>query len=89
MREAVVLSTARTGIGRAYKGSLNDTRSPSMLGHAIAHAVRRATIDPAEIEDAVIGTVLASGTAGMNIARNAVLAAGLPVTVAAQTLGQR
>ncbi len=89
MREAVVLSTARTGITRAHKGSLNDTRSPSMLGHAIAHAVQRATVDPAEIEDAVIGTVLASGTAGMNIARHAVLAAGLPVTVAAQTLDRQ
>ncbi|NDZ17352.1 acetyl-CoA C-acyltransferase [Variovorax sp. WS11] len=89
MREAVVISTARTGIGRAYKGSLNDTRSPSMLGHVIAHAVQRAAVDPAEIEDAVIGTVLASGTAGMNVARNAVLAAGLPVTVAAQTLDRQ
>ena len=89
MREAVVVSTARTGIARSHKGSLNDTRSPSMLGHAIAHAVRRAAVDPAEIEDAVIGTVLASGTAGMNVARNAVLAAGLPVTVAAQTLDRQ
>jgi len=89
MREAVVLSTARTGIGRAYKGSLNDTRSPSMLGHVITHAVQRAAVDPGEIEDAVIGTVLASGTSGMNIARNAVLAAGLPVSVAAQTLDRQ
>jgi acetyl-CoA C-acetyltransferase len=89
MREAVIVSTARTGIGRAYRGSLNDTRSPSTLGHAIAHAVQRAAVDPAEIEDAVIGTVLASGTAGMNIARNAVLAAGLPVTVAGQTLDRQ
>jgi len=89
MREAVILSTARTGIGRAHKGALNDTRSPSMLGHVIAHAVQRASVDPGEIEDAVIGTVLASGTAGMNIARNGVLAAGLPVTVAGQTVDRQ
>jgi acetyl-CoA C-acetyltransferase/acetyl-CoA acyltransferase len=89
MREAVILSTARTGIGRAHKGALNDTRSPSMLGHVIAHAVQRAAVDPGEVEDAVIGTVLASGTAGMNVARNGVLAAGLPVTVAGQTVDRQ
>jgi len=89
MREAVIVSTARTGIGRAYKGALNDTRSPSLLGHVISHAVQRAGVAGAEIEDAVFGTVLSSGTAGMNVARNAVLAAGLPVTVAAQTLDRQ
>ena len=89
MREAVIVSTARTGIGRAYKGSLNNTQSPSMLGHVIEHAVRRAAIDGAEIEDAVVGTVLAAGTAGMNVARNGVLAAGLPDTVAAQTMDRQ
>ena len=89
MREAVIVSTARTGIGRAYKGSLNHTKSPTMLGHAIAHAVRRAGIEGSRIDDAVIGTVLAAGTAGMNVARNAVLAAGLPDTVAAQTMDRQ
>lgn len=89
MKEAVIVSTARTGIGRAYKGSLNHIKSPTMLGHVIAHAVQRAGIDGAEVEDAVIGTVLAAGTAGMNIGRNAVLAAGLPVTVAAQTMDRQ
>lgn len=89
MREAVVVSTARTGIGRAIRGALNDTKSPSMLGHAMAHAVQRAGIEAAEIEDAVIGTVLAAGTAGMNVARNALLAAGLPPTVAAQTVDRQ
>ena len=78
MREAVIVSTARTGIGRAYKGALNNTKSPSMLAHAIAHAVQRAGVDGAEVDDAVIGTVLGAGTAGMNVARNGVLAAGLP-----------
>ena len=89
MREAVIVSTARTGIGRAYKGALNNTKSPSMLAHAIAHAVQRAGVDGAEVEDAVIGTVLGAGTAGMNVARNGVLAAGLPVTVAAQTIDRQ
>jgi acetyl-CoA C-acetyltransferase len=89
MREAVIVSTARTGIGRAYKGALNHTHSPTLLGHAIRHAVQRAGVDGAEIDDAVFGTVLAAGTAGMNIARNAVLAAGLPATVAAQTMDRQ
>ncbi|ROZ75072.1 acetyl-CoA C-acyltransferase [Ramlibacter sp. WS9] len=89
MREAVIVSTARTGIGRAYKGATNNTKSPSLLGHVVAAAVQRAGIDGAEIEDAVFGTVLAAGTAGMNIARNAVLAGGLPVTVAAQTMDRQ
>src|SRR6266850_823604 len=89
MREAVVVSTARTGIGRAYKGALNSTKSPSMLGHVTAHAIQRAGIEGAEVQDAVFGTVLAAGTAGMNVARNAVLAAGLPVTVAAQTIDRQ
>ncbi|SDD53588.1 acetyl-CoA C-acyltransferase [Ruegeria marina] len=89
MKDAVIVSTARTGIGRAFKGALNATKSPTMMGHAISHAVKRAGIDPAEIDDAVIGTVLASGTAGMNLARNAVFAAGLPVSVSAQTIDRQ
>lgn len=89
MREAVIVSTARTGIGRAFRGALNDTKSPTMMGHAIRHAVERARVEGGEIDDAVIGTVLAAGTAGMNVARNAVLAAGLPDTVAAQTIDRQ
>jgi acetyl-CoA C-acetyltransferase len=89
MREAVVVSTARTGIGRAFKGSLNQTKSPSMLAHVMKHALQRARVDGAEIEDAVIGTVLSAGTAGMNVARNAVLAAGLPVSVPGQTMDRQ
>ena len=89
MRDAVIVSTARTGIGRAFKGALNDTKSPTMMGHAIRHAVDRAGLDGTEIDDAVIGTVLAAGTAGLNLARNAVFAAGLPVGVAAQTIDRQ
>jgi acetyl-CoA acetyltransferase family protein len=89
MREAVIVSTARTGIGRAFKGALNHTKSPSMLGHVIAQAVERAHMEGAEVDDVVMGTVLTSGTAGMNLARNAALAAGLPVTVPGQTMDRQ
>lgn len=89
MREAVIVSTARTGIGRAYRGSLNNTKSPTMLGHVIAEAVQRAGVEGVEVEDVVIGTVLTSGTAGMNLARNAALAAGLPVTTPGQTMDRQ
>ncbi|MFV3386761.1 thiolase family protein [Pseudomonas sp. NY15364] len=89
MREAVIVSTARTPIGRAIRGSLNDIKSPSLMGHALRHAVERAAIDPALIEDVVIGSVLTAGTAGSNIARNAVFAAGLPLSVSAQTIDRQ
>jgi len=89
MRDAVIVSTARTGIGRAFRGSLNATKSPSLAGHALAHAVARAGIDPAEVEDVILGTVLAAGTAGMNVARHAALAAGIPVTAAAMTVDRQ
>jgi acetyl-CoA C-acetyltransferase len=86
MKEAVIVSTARTPIGKAYRGALNDIKSPTLMGHAISHAVQRAGIEGAQVDDVVIGTVLTAGTAGMNIARHAALVAGLPVTVAAQTI---
>ncbi len=89
MKEAVIVSTARTGMAKSFRGSLNNTKSPTMLGHAIKHAVERAGIDGAEIDDAVMGTVLTAGTAGNNVARLAVLAAGLPVSVPAQTIDRQ
>jgi len=89
MTTAVVVSTARTPIGRAFRGALNNVRSPTLMAHALRHAADRAQLDPADIEDVVIGTVLAGGTAGMNLARNAALAAGWPVTVAAQTVDRQ
>lgn len=89
MREAVIVSTARTPIGRAFRGAFNDTKSPTLMGHAIKHAVERSGIEADIFEDAVIGTVLSAGTAGGNLARNAVLAAGLPVTVSAQTMDRQ
>ena len=89
MREAVIVSTARTPIGRAFRGSLNNTKSPTMAAHAISHAVARAGIDASEVEDVLIGTVLGAGTAGMNLARNAALAAGMPVTSGAATIDRQ
>lgn len=71
MNDAVIVSTARTPIGKAFRGALNNIKSPTLAGHAIRHAVQRAGVDPAEIDDVVLGTVLAAGTAGMNVARNA------------------
>ena len=89
MTQAVIVSTARTPIGRAYRGALNDIRSPTLMAHAIRHAVKRAGIEGDEVDDVIIGTVLAAGSAGMNVARNALLAAGLPETVAGQTMDRQ
>jgi acetyl-CoA acetyltransferase family protein len=89
MKDAVIVSTARTPIGRAFRGAFNNIKSPTLMGHALNHAVQRAGIDPGEIEDVIVGTVLSAGTAGMNIARNAALAAGIPVTAGAQTVDRQ
>ena len=89
MREAVIVSTARTPIGRAYRGAFNDTQAQQLGGHAIKHAVARAGVDPAEIEDVVMGAALQQGSTGTNIARQAALAGGLPVTVAGMSLDRQ
>lgn len=89
MREAVVVSTARTPIGRAFRGSLNNIKSPTLMGHAIEHAVSRAGVEGSEVEDCIVGTVLGAGTAAMNIARNAAWAGGLPNSAAAQTIDRQ
>ena len=89
MREAVIVSTARTPIGRAFKGSLNNIKSPTMTAHAIQHAVERAGISGDDIEDVIIGSVLNAGTAANNIARLSALAAGLPVTASGQTIDRQ
>jgi acetyl-CoA C-acetyltransferase len=86
VKEAVIVSTARTPIGKAFRGAFNNTKSPTLMGHTIRHAVDRAGIGDEEIDDAIIGTVLAAGTAGYNIGRLACLAAGLPSSVSGQTI---
>lgn len=89
MKDAVIVSTARTPIGRAFRGALNNIKSPTMMAHAISHAVDRSGVEAAEIDDVVIGTVLTAGTAGSNIARHASFAAGLPASVSAQTIDRQ
>ncbi len=89
MREAVIVSTARTPIGRAYRGAFNATPSPTLAGHAIAHAVARAGIEGAEVDDVVMGCALQQGVQGGNIARLALLRAGLPVTVSGQSMDRQ
>jgi acetyl-CoA C-acetyltransferase len=89
MREAVIVSTARTPIGKAYRGAFNDTQAQALAGHVVAEAVRRAGIDPAEIEDVVLGAALQQGSSGYNIARQAAIRAGLPVSVAGMTVDRQ
>ena len=89
MKGAVIVSTARTPIGVAFKGTLNNIKSPTLTAHAIRHAVTRAGVADDEIDDVIIGTVLTAGTAGMNIGRLASLAAGLPDTVSGQTIDRQ
>ena len=89
MREAVIVSTARTPIGKAYRGAFNNTQSPTLMAHTIRHAVDRAGVDDAEIEDVVVGSVLTAGSAGGNIGRLALLAAGLPDSVSGQTIDRQ
>src|SRR5947199_270010 len=76
MRRAVIVSTARTPIGRAYRGAFNDTQPQALAGHAIAEAVRRAGVAPAEIDDVIIGAAIQQGAQGFNIARQAAPGAG-------------
>lgn len=89
MKEAVIVSTARTPIGRAFKGALNNTKSPTMTAHAIKHAVERSGVEGGEIDDVIIGSVLCAGSAGGNIGRLGGLAAGLPNTVSGQTIDRQ
>jgi len=89
MTEAVIVSTARTPIGRAYKGALNNTEGATLLGHAISAAVSRASLDGAEVEDVVMGCAMQQGTTGSNIARKALVRAGLPAMTAGTTIDRQ
>jgi acetyl-CoA C-acetyltransferase len=89
MREAVIVSTARTPIGKAYRGAFNDTQAQALGGHAIAHAVARAGIEPGQVEDVIMGAALQQGSTGQNVARQAALRAGLPTSVAAMSLDRQ
>jgi acetyl-CoA C-acetyltransferase len=89
MREAVIVSTARTPIGRAYKGAFNNLESPTLAGYPIAEAVRRAGIDPAEVEDCIMGASIQQGTQTFNIGRLAALAGGLPDSCAGMSMDRQ
>ncbi len=89
MREAVIVSTARTPIGKAYRGAFNATPSPTLAGHVIRAAVERAGLEGGEVEDVVIGAALQQGVQAPNIARLALLRAGLPVEVAGMSVDRQ
>ena len=89
MREAVIVSTARTPIGKAYRGAFNNTQAQTLAGHAIKAAVERAGVDPGEIEDLVMGCAMQQGSTGTNTARQSLLRAGLPTKVAGQTIDRQ
>ncbi|MEM7069097.1 MAG: acetyl-CoA C-acyltransferase [Pseudomonadota bacterium] len=89
MRSAVVVSTARTPIGKAYRGAFNDTQAQELGGHAIANAVERSGVDKAEIDDVIMGAAIQQGSTHMNTARQCTLRAGLPTSVPAMTLDRQ
>jgi len=89
MRDAVIVSTARTPIGKAYRGAFNNTTPQQLAGHAIENAVARAGIDPARIQDVIMGAALQQGHSGGNIARQAAVRAGLPISVAGMSLDRQ
>ena len=89
MKEAVIVSTARTPIGKAYRGAFNNTESPTMGGHTIREAVKRAGIEPEEVDDVIMGCAVQQGTSGLNIGRTAGIVAGLPITVSGMSIDRQ
>ncbi len=89
MREAVIVSTARTPIGKAYRGAFNDTTTPTMAVPVIQEAIQRAQVEVGEIDDLIMGAALQEGTQGYNVARQCSIAAGLPVSVSGQTIDRQ
>lgn len=89
MREALIVSTARTPISKAYRGAFNDTQAQALGGHAIEHAVQRAKIDPAEIDDVVIGAAMQQGSTFQNVGRQAAIRAGLPTSVSGMSIDRQ
>ncbi len=89
MREAVIVSTARTPIGKAYRGAFNNTHGATLAAHSLKHAVARAKIDPGEVEDVILGCAAQQGPTSGNVARQAVIRAGFPVTVGGTTIDRQ
>src|ERR1700759_1799707 len=89
MREAVIVSTARPPIAKAYRGAFNNPEAPTLGGQAVRAAVSRSRVDPAEIEDVIMGCALQEGSSGFNVARQIAIAAGLPVSVAGMSVDRQ
>ena len=89
MSDVVIVSTARTPIGKAYRGAFNATKAPTMAGHVVRSAVARAGIEPGEVDDVIVGCAIPSGTAGWNLGRMSALAAELPVSVPGMTVDRQ
>ena len=89
MKDAVIVSTARTPIGRAFRGAFNNTKAPTMAGHVVQAAVERAGIAPEEVEDCIMGAAMQAGTTGWNLGRMSAIAAGLPVSVPGMTIDRQ
>src|SRR6266566_6790072 len=88
MTEAVIVSTARTGLAKSWRGAFNMTHGATLGGHIVKHAMERAKLDPAEIEDVLIGCAFPVGATGSNIARQIALRAGCPVSVPGMTINR-
>ena len=88
MSNAVIVSTARTPLAKSWKGAFNMTHGATLGGHAVQHAVQRAGIDAAEVEDVIMGCATPEGATGANIARQIALKAGLPVSVSGLTVNR-
>ncbi|SDR60606.1 acetyl-CoA C-acetyltransferase/acetyl-CoA acyltransferase [Rhizobiales bacterium GAS113] len=89
MRRAVIVSTARTPIGKAYRGAFNDTSGPTLAALALRHATQRAKVEPGEIEDVVLGCAMQQGTTGGNFARQTAIRAGFPVSIGGTTIDRQ
>jgi len=89
MREAVIVSTARSPIGKAYRGAFNDTTTPTMAAPVIQEVLKRARLEPGEVDDVIMGAALQEGTQGFNVARQCALAAGLPASISGQTIDRQ
>ena len=88
MKEAVIVSTARTGLAKSFRGSFNTTHGATMGGHVVEHAVARAGIDPGEVEDVAMGCGFPEGATGQNIARQIAMRAGLPISASGMTVNR-
>ena len=88
MREAVIVSTARTGLAKSYRGGFNNTHGAAMSGHAVKHAIERAKVEPGEVEDVIMGCGLPEGATGQNVGRLAAIWAGCPVTTSGTTINR-